>query len=168
MLHIPDIPCATDRCNDYSVKEVRYSFALSEPAGETRVTPEYDEYTVRLLPSRKPDFANSFTTGPVPIGYSFDGMDLDVHSENCSARNVDVEIWSSKDDGTPWATQWRLTKDAGMNSRYSAPSGARLEPSTTYWVVPPRNSIWALITRILCPRVSGGEQIRWQDRGFLR
>ena len=29
--------------------------------------------------------------------------------------------------------------------------------------VPPSNSIWALITRILCPRVGGGEQIRWQD-----
>ena len=35
-------------------------------------------------------------------------------------------------------------------------------------IVPPRNSIWALITRILCPRVSGGEQIRWQDREILR
>ncbi len=34
--------------------------------------------------------------------------------------------------------------------------------------LPPRNSIWALITRILCPRASGGEQIRWQDRGILR
>ncbi len=34
--------------------------------------------------------------------------------------------------------------------------------------VPPRNSIWALITRILCPRVRGGEQIRWQDSGVLR
>ncbi len=33
--------------------------------------------------------------------------------------------------------------------------------------VPSRNSIWALITRILAPRVSGGEQIRWQDRGIL-
>ncbi len=37
--------------------------------------------------------------------------------------------------------------------------GQRL-PST---VVPPRNSIWALITRIFCLRVSGGEQIRWRD-----
>ncbi len=35
--------------------------------------------------------------------------------------------------------------------------------------VPPRNAIWALITRILCPRVSGGEQIRWQNsRGVRR
>ena len=34
--------------------------------------------------------------------------------------------------------------------------------------VPPRNSIWALITRILCPRVSGDEQIRWENRGILR
>ena len=35
-------------------------------------------------------------------------------------------------------------------------------------LVAPRNSIRTLITRILCPRVGGGEHIRWQDRGILR
>ncbi len=32
----------------------------------------------------------------------------------------------------------------------------------------PETQSGAQITRILCPRLSGDEQIRWQDRGILR
>ena len=120
-----------DDCND-GVKEVRYRFSLERD--EPRITPEHDEYTVRIH-NRRPDFANSFTTGPNPSGYALNNIDLSTHSKDCSAQNPNVEIWSSKDDGTPWASQWGLRQDAGTSSRYTAPQGARLTPNTKYWVV---------------------------------
>ena len=120
-----------DDCND-GVKEVRYRFSLERD--EPRITPEHDEYTVRIH-NRRPDFANSFTTGPNPSGYALNNIDLSTHSKDCSAQNPNVEIWSSKDDGTPWASQWGLRRDSGTSSRYTAPQGARLTPNTKYWVV---------------------------------
>ena len=120
-----------DDCND-GVKEVRYRFSLVEE--EPRITIEHDEYIVRIH-NRRPDFANSFTTGPNPSGYALNSIDLSTHSKDCSAQNPSVEIWSSKDDGTPWASQWGLRRDAGTSSRYTAPQGARLTPNTKYWVV---------------------------------
>ena len=121
-----------DDCNDNRVKEVRYRFSLVEE--EPRITIEHDEYIIKLR-NRKPDFANSFTTGPNPSGYALNTIDLSMHSKDCSAQNPNVEIWSSKDDGTPWASQWGLRRDAGTSSRYTAPQGARLTPNTNYWVV---------------------------------
>ena len=121
-----------DDCNDNRAKEVRYRFSLERD--DPRITQEHDEYIVRIH-NRRPDFANSFTTGPNPSGYALNSIDLSTHSKDCSAQNPSVEIWSSKDDGTPWASQWGLRRDAGTSSRYTAPQGARLEPNTKYWVV---------------------------------
>ena len=128
-----------DDCND-NVKTVRYQVSLSAEANsvtpdfDPRVTLQHDEYTVNIY-NRRPDFANSFTTGPNPNGYALNNIDVSTHSERCSAQNPSVEIWSSKDDGTPWASQWRLRRDTTTSSRYSAPRGVRVAPNTTYWVV---------------------------------
>ena len=128
-----------DDCND-NVKTVRYQVSLSAeadrvtPQFDPRVTTQHDEYIVNIY-NRKPDFANSFTTGANPSGYALNSIDLSTHSERCSAQNPSVEIWSSKDDRTPWASQWRLRRDTATSSRHTAPRGARLAPNTTYWVV---------------------------------
>ena len=123
-----------DDCNDNRAKEVRYRFSL-ELDEEPRITIEHDEYIIRLR-NRRPDFANSFTTGPNESGYALNSIDLSMHSRDCSAQNPNVEIWSSKDDGTPWASQWGLRRGRyGTSSRYTAPQGARLTPNTKYWVV---------------------------------
>ena len=128
-----------DDCSD-NVKTVRYQMSLSDkfnsvtPQFDPRVTLQHDEYIVNIY-NRRPDFANSFTTGPNPSGYALNSIDVSTHSKDCSAQNPNVEIWSSKDDGTPWASQWGLRRDAGTSSRYTAPQGARLTPNTNYWVV---------------------------------
>ena len=70
-----------DDCNDNRVKEVRYRFSLVEE--EPRITIEHDEYIIKLR-NRKPDFANSFTTGPNPRGYALNTIDLSMHSKDCS------------------------------------------------------------------------------------
>ncbi len=80
-----------------------------------------------------------------------------------------------------YTIEQRLVQDGGVGTkgvRYGAEevdkAGLAIlqrflnSPAEIVAAVPPRNSIWALITRILCPCVSGGGQIRWQDRGFLR
>ena len=128
-----------DNCND-NVKTVRYQVSLSDtservtPQFDPRVTLQHDEYIVNIY-NRKPDFANSFTTGPNPRGYALNNIDVSIHSERCSAQNAHVSVWSSKNDGTPRASQWGLRRDTATSSRYSAPRGARLAPNTKYWVV---------------------------------
>ena len=128
-----------DDCND-NVKTVRYQVSLSAkadrvtPRYDPRVSTQHDEYIVNIY-NRRPDFANSFTTGPNPRGYALENIDVNMHSERCSAQNAHVSVWSSKDDGTPRASQWGLRRDTATNSRHTAPRGARLAPNTKYWVV---------------------------------
>ena len=126
-------------CND-NVKTVGYKISLSTerntitPQFDPRITLQHDEYILNIY-NRKPDFANSFTTGPNPSGYALGSIDLSVHSERCSAQNAHVAVWSSKDDGTPWAAQWGLQQDPATSTRYTAARGAHLTPNTKYWVV---------------------------------
>ena len=138
-IELVNVETRFDDCND-NVKTVRYQVSLSAeadrvtPQFDPRVTTQHDEYIVNIY-NRRPDFANSFTTGPNPRGYALETIDLSMHSERCSAQNAHVSVWSSKDDGTPRASQWGLRRDTATGARHTAPRGARLAPNTKYWVV---------------------------------
>ena len=138
-LELVTIETQAGECSD-NVKTVRYQISLSSrsnrvtPDFDPRVTLQHDEYILNIY-NRRPDFANSFTTGPNPSGYALGSIDLNVHSEHCSAQNAHVSVWSSKDDGTPWAAQWGLQQDPSRRTRYNATREAHLAPNTKYWVV---------------------------------
>ncbi len=64
----------------------------------------------------------------------------------------------------PWISAQVARATGSQEPSPASPRGCAAPTGATPTTVPPSNSIWALITRILCPRVGGGEQIRWPDR----
>ncbi|MYE93115.1 MAG: hypothetical protein F4238_07100, partial [Gemmatimonadetes bacterium] len=84
-------------------------------------------------------FAMAFTTGAETDGYVLASIGVNVHAWNGNLANTTAEIWSTTAAGLPDSRLFPLTNpdtavDGAVNT-FAAPSGARLEPNTTYALV---------------------------------
>ncbi|WP_419947097.1 choice-of-anchor R domain-containing protein [Candidatus Poriferisodalis sp.] len=105
------------------------------------------------------DHAQRFTTGSNTDGYSLTSVDVRLETElgsDVAAPAVSLVSGTSPSTGTATALTAPASLDAGSGPKkysYTAPSGTRLDASTSYWIV-------------VESAATGGEHVHWTVTEF--
>ena len=117
--------------------------------------------------------AQGFTTGTNSGGYTLDSVELAVTPFDGTASDITVSIYSES-SGDPGTLVHTLTTPGSLSdpvTTFSAPSGATLAPSTTYYVVASTTNTLFLLSRTESTAEDTGGASGWSiadDRRFSR